>query len=251
MLGRLMKHEFRATGRFALPLCGVMMALAVLAGTAQRSLSAADSSPVGITVFVLYGLSVFAVAIGIFIILMQHFKRNLLGDEGYLMLTLPVSVHELLLSKLLVALIWYVAALALMLLSALLVLTISGEASADGLRELFAELRRAMASDPGLIVRSVLLYFGVMGLLTLLFYADFTISQSFSRHKVLCNIAGVVILLLLSWLFNWLHNVTGIYAVTENGAAVNGPRVIVEMYVFDAALYALTFWFLRRRPNIE
>ena len=36
MLVKLMKHEFHATGRVSLPLCGVMLALSVVAGMALR-----------------------------------------------------------------------------------------------------------------------------------------------------------------------------------------------------------------------
>ena len=36
MLSKLLKHEFRATGRIGLPLCGVMLALSVVAGITLR-----------------------------------------------------------------------------------------------------------------------------------------------------------------------------------------------------------------------
>lgn len=36
-----------------------------------------------------------------------RFRNNLMTDEGYLMFTLPVSVHQLLWSKLLVSMLWF------------------------------------------------------------------------------------------------------------------------------------------------
>lgn len=48
-------------------------------------------------------------------LVMQHFKRNLYGNEGYLMFSLPVSATQLLLSKVITTLLW----LNLMLIAAL------------------------------------------------------------------------------------------------------------------------------------
>ncbi len=44
MFGKLMKHELKATGRVALPLCGVMLALSVAAGFAVRRINGREVS---------------------------------------------------------------------------------------------------------------------------------------------------------------------------------------------------------------
>lgn len=40
-------------------------------------------------------------------LVVQHFQRNLFGNEGYLMFTLPVSTNQLLLSKLITTILWF------------------------------------------------------------------------------------------------------------------------------------------------
>jgi len=270
MLGKLMKHEFRATGRAGLPLCGVMVALAVIAGLAIRFLEN-DSGPafqdvVGSLSIILFLLSIFAVAVGIFIILMQSFKRNLLGDEGYLMRVLPVSVHKLLLSKLFVALLWFVASTLLIGLSVLLMAAVSGEVYVSDFRELLQALREGFHAIDGVILVQILLgWIGGMAFLTLLFYADFTLTQNFSKHKVLYNVMGVVIFIVLLRLIFGLNNALDAslfragelfagedWTATFQAAAVRSSWIrIAEVYLFDVLLYFLTWGFLRYRPNLE
>ena len=263
MLGTLMKHEFRATGRVALPLCGVMLALSVVAGMALRFYEALPRA-VG-WIGTLYGASVFAVAVGVFAVLMQHYKRNLLGDEGYLMRTLPVSVHELLLSKLLTALCWYVAAAVLIALSVFLVGALSGELRDVRFGDLWDALRRLFSyRDARYWVAFLLGAVGTLALTTLLFYADFTLSQTFRKHRFLYHVMAVVIFILLLRLTGSLNALLD--RAAEHGANViggaDGPTSIyvaggvpwlglTELYVSNAVLYFLTWAALKYRPNLE
>ena len=112
MLGKLMKHEFRATARIMLPVMGAMVALALLANLSIRGLAGNLSDvPMLRILFVLiiifFGVAVVATAVMSLVIMVSRFYRNLLKDEGYLMFTLPVSVHELIWSKLIVSLVWF------------------------------------------------------------------------------------------------------------------------------------------------
>ena len=50
--------------------------------------------------------SSFAIAVLCFVSTVQRFYKNLLGREGYLMHTLPVTETQLILSKLLTSMVW-------------------------------------------------------------------------------------------------------------------------------------------------
>ena len=76
MLRKLLKQEFRATARVMLPLYLVTFVL-VLAALIQAVL---------------------------------RFRSNLLGDEGYVMFTLPVSTHQLVWAKLITSVVWFLGA---------------------------------------------------------------------------------------------------------------------------------------------
>ena len=271
MFGKLLKHEFHATARIAAPLCGMMLALAVLAGMVLRfwgDLPSGGFSTAGNAIIILYGMSLFAVSVGIFIILMQRYKQNFFGDEGYLTRTLPVSEHALLLAKLFVAVCWYLATGALMALSVIIAGALSGEASWSGVRELFEALRyylpRVSAADAAYAVLSTL---GCMLLVTLLFYATATISQNFRKHRLLyCFMAFVIFIALARLLIglNFLMEARLLSPVSPSAGIIGGadgptaiyvtsgaPLGLIELYLSNAALYVLTWAFLKYRPNLE
>ena len=131
MLGKLMKHEFRATARIMLPVMGAMAALALLANLSIRGL-AGNLSDVPMLkilftlIIIFFGAAVVATVVMSLVIMVSRFYRNLLKDEGYLMFTLPVSVHELIWSKLIVSLVWFLATgLLIFLVMALMALNLS------------------------------------------------------------------------------------------------------------------------------
>ncbi|MBE7002784.1 MAG: hypothetical protein E7425_00680 [Ruminococcaceae bacterium] len=265
MLGKLMKHEFRATGRIGLPLCGLMLALSVVAGMVVRfwggRLTYGWQERIGSLIVILYGVSIFAAGFGIFYVLLNHFKRNLLGDEGYLMRTLPVSMHELLLSKLFTALLWYVAAMALTILSGLAFVLISSEVEFSELGKLMKLVGNALSKlDVGDWTTIILVCIGACAFLTLFCYACFTLNQSFSKNKLLYNVMGVVIFIVLLRLIFGLNNLldSSVFHAAADAAAANGKMPVyvsyvglIELYIFDALLYFLTWGVLKLRPNLE
>ena len=270
MFGKLVKHEFHATARIALPLCGMMLALAVLAGMVLRfwgDLPSGGFSTAGNAIIILYGMSLFAVSVGIFVILMQRYKQNFFGDEGYLTRTLPVSEHALLLSKLFVAVCWYLATGALMALSVIIAGALSGEASWSGVRELLEALRydlpRVSAADAAYAVLSTL---GSMLLVTLLFYAVATIAQNFNKHRLLYYFMVILIFIALIRLlavFNLIFTArvmepmggVGIIGGADGPTAIyvtsGAPLGLIELYLSNVVLYVLTWAFLKYRPNLE
>ena len=112
MLGKLLKHEFRATYRTMLPMFGVVLVLSLLANLSFARIADTDSGALDI----LFGLFIMAFFLGLFtmgvmamVVMIQRFYKNVLGDEGYLTLTLPVNVHEIVWSKLIVSFVWFLA----------------------------------------------------------------------------------------------------------------------------------------------
>ena len=130
MLGKLMKYEFRATARLFLPM---YLLLIVLAGINRLFLELSDNqmfhlfegnrvleellNVMTFSVTMLYVLGVLALFILTFVIFIYRFYRNLLGDEGYLMMTLPVTANQNLWAKLHTSVIWSVASFVVCILS--------------------------------------------------------------------------------------------------------------------------------------
>ena len=113
MLGKLLKQEFRATGRIMLPVFGALLILGVLANFSFRLLDSNLSDNrilrfFAVMVLSLFALGMFAAMFVTLWLMISRFYRNLLKDEGYLMHTLPVSVHGLVWSKLIASLVWFI-----------------------------------------------------------------------------------------------------------------------------------------------
>ena len=205
MLSKLLKHEFRATGRVMLPVYGAVLALTVLANLSLRFIQNTDST----LLHILFGLliaafviSIIAAAVMTVVLMVSRFYRNLLKDEGYLMHTLPVSVHGLVWSKLLVSLVWILLTfLIIWLVIGLTVLLQTGTSlgqlmqglpSWNEIRAFLAQL--GISNTQVLGVGISLLAAIILGGLTscLHFYAAMSLGHMFSKDKILLSIVFFV-----------------------------------------------------------
>lgn len=206
MLGKLIKHEFRATARIMLPVMGAMAALALLANLSIRGLAGNLSDvPMLKILFTLiiffFGAAVIATVVMSLVIMVSRFYRNLLKDEGYLMFTLPVSVHELIWSKLIVSLVWFLATgLLIFLVMALMALNLSHTNLEMILKQLPSWSEIIGWLDQAGVRGQVITFLvqTVLGTLTgilaacLHFYAAMALGHMFSKDKVLLSIVFFV-----------------------------------------------------------
>lgn len=227
MLGKLLKHEFRATGRTMLPIYGAVAALAVLGNLSIRLIDVTNSvflRLLFIVVIVFFAIGVIAAAVMTAVMMISRFYRNLLKEQGYLMHTLPVTIHSQIWSKLIVSLVWFAATFLVVWLVILLTGLIQ---SGTELGKIFsgslgwADFRQALAAEgiwPGHLTLLALEFLGnaiVACLLTCLhFYAAMTLGHMFTKNKVLLSI---VFFVAISFLFNLIGTGYGIAAL-ENQA---------------------------------
>ena len=110
MLKQLLKYEFKATKRLYFGLYLALALLSVVLGVSFRQENArVDNTNFGrleVILMVLYLSVIFAIAVLCFVSTVQRFYKNLLGREGYLMHTLPVTETQLILSKLITSMVW-------------------------------------------------------------------------------------------------------------------------------------------------
>ena len=195
MLGKLIKHEFRATGRLMAPLFGALLLLAVFVRVSDLILSAADApvffEALNALLLVVYVLAILGVTVFATILMIKRFHQNFLTDEGYLMFTLPTSVHSLLWSKLITAALFFIFTFLADALAVAIVVWRGGLA-----REMFtgfADLFRAMdsyymANGLAFALETLALLFVSLLVTCLLFYAPMSIGYSFANHKGLLSV---------------------------------------------------------------
>lgn len=198
MLRKLLKHEFRATGRIMLPLFGILLLVSVGANFSSRGMLNSDSSllrTLGTIFIMLFIVGIFAVGIISFVLMISRFYKNLLQDEGYVMMTLPVCVHQQIWSKLIVSTVWFAATVVVIGLSCCIMafdIRFVGDLWHGFLNLLDYAVRinhlDLVANGAAFAVELLLLcVLGSFGL-CLRFYSAMSIGFSFPNHKGLLSV---------------------------------------------------------------
>ena len=276
MLGKLMKHEFRATGRIMLPLLGAELLLSVLAGLSIRGLDRIENMNfLGMTYILtlsVFFLGLFALAVVAFVLMIQRFYRNLLRDEGYLAMTLPVSVDEQIWSKLLVSFVWFLAVGVLSMVTMVILVTLG--ARMNFLQAVFSQenlemLREAVTIIGGGNVFLFTLECIVLGFLgvcatCLRCYSALAIGHSAADHKLLLSfVAYFVIGMALSLLgnalsFGVLPNLDIDRLLMNVDTLEGGLRFahgsmwvgVALSLLYSAIFYFVTRYFLKNKLNL-
>jgi hypothetical protein len=266
MLGKLMKHEFRATARLMLPLYIVVVALALFTRVSNWILESSKNSSTilsmlnGLLLF-LFVLSIIASVIFAVVLMIVRFHKNLMTDEGYLMFTLPTDIHGLLWSKLFVSLVWFLGTILVDALACFIVVYQSGMASHlyFSLTGMFQQLDKFYSLN-GLAVSLEGLLFAILTMLVgcLCFYAPISIGNSFSNHK---GLLSVVFFFAIQFVGRIL-NIAGIYSLTsidyshvteQMSPFVHGAMwtLIAYQAVVAAVLYFVTWLMLKKHLNLQ
>ena len=272
MLRKLLKHEFRATGRIMLPLFLILLATSVGANLSIRGMLDTDNrflNILGSLLIVAFVVAVIGVCVMSMVVMVQRFYKNLLQDEGYVMMTLPVSTHQHIWSKLIVSAVWFALTIVMVCVAGLIMaFDISAiEEIGDLFRELFRYATAYYALNGTAIVAEFLVvcFLGSCAM-CLHFYTALAIGHSFSGYKMAWSVAWyfilqfavqfvggmLVVLLDESWLHHLLLGWTDSWEISGMAAIHIGMFVlIVGELVYAAVFYFLTTYFLKKRLNLE
>lgn len=103
MLGKLLKYEMKATSKIFIPMYIVIILISVVNFTFMRNnIFIKAQNILQMVIMALYiGITVITI-----IVTTERFRKNLLGNEGYLMFTIPVKHRSIITSKFIVGLVW-------------------------------------------------------------------------------------------------------------------------------------------------
>ena len=265
MLRKLMKHEFRATGRVMGPLFGLLLIAAIAArfsvGVLLES-SARFLNLLGGLFTTAFVIAIVGVCVMSLVLMINRFRTNLLGDEGYIMFTLPASVHQQIWSKLIVSAVWFIAAgLAVAAASFILV---AQQGFWEEIRRGFAEIFRHLTAyyafnGTAFLFELLALIFVGCCVLCLEFYAAMAIGHSFAAHKVLYSVLSFLglqfVMQLLSGgiLVGTNYDFLVVALPSDGVLAMHSVMLtmIVSTAVFGAVYYVITTMFLKKRLNLE
>lgn len=219
MLGKLIKHDFRALSRTLFPLQvgilgGGLVATLFLTINLRLSVMPADViSPgfktilAGLTTMlvVIIGLCIAASALVTLLLVCIQFYRNLMSSQGYLTFTLPVTTGRILWSKLITGMIW-VAINAVVVIVTALIFAVFGTASSglvnpgalDFLREGLNAFSLLCANAPLSVALIVLesIVFVVVSLAASLLqaYLSIAIGGRAVKHRLLASVGMYIAL---------------------------------------------------------
>ena len=270
MLRKLMKHEFRATGRIMLPLFLILLVTSVGANFSTRGLLETDNKfldVLGVLLVMAFAIAIVGVCVMSMVVMVQRFYKNLLQDEGYVMMTLPVSTHQHIWSKLIVSAVWFALTILIVCLACLIMaadVTVIGEI-VSGCQDLFRHVTAYYAiNGTAVVVEFLVMCFVGCCAMCLQFYASLAIGHSFSSHKMAWSVLWFFIILFAaqflggsgivlldeSWLHNlllgWTDNISGMAAMHLSMVCL-----ILGEVLYGAIFYFLTTYFLKRRLDLE
>lgn len=186
---KLLKYEWKACARTCLPMYAAVLLLALV-----NRLTMKDQVHTA-----LMGLLYFAVMVAVFVvttvILIQRFYKNLLGDEGYLMFTLPVTVSQHIWAKTIIAVAMSIISIAAAVLS--IGIIGSGAQMLVGLGDVLAGIGKSFTSDPNTLfytLESIIWLLLLAGAAVLFIYLCMALGHLAKKHRVLMSVVWYFVL---------------------------------------------------------
>ncbi len=201
MLGKMIKHEFKATGRLILPLFLLVIVmtpvLALLNKLAshigRKSLAGGLLSGISMVSFV---AMMIGACVAVFIYIMVRFYKTIATSEAYMTFCLPVNSHHVMLSKLIVATVWQVLTVAIAIGSLYIMFIINGIIEPG---TVFSHMERMLTSSGieygslfGFLFKIGTMIFISMITSILSWYLAVCLGQIFQEKRVLMSIVMYV-----------------------------------------------------------
>ena len=211
MLRKLIGYEFLATGRIFLPLYGAFVLISLIMRGAiqiQNIWRIEENSFMNllmvIPVILYVGLFV-ATVVGTILIAISRFYKNLLSEEGYLTFTLPAKVWQLVVSKLIPAMVWSIASGLVCIVS---VLILSYDPNTFNIMiEIWDQMVWGFSQGGVVINMGLMIQLLVVMLTSLLslytsIYAAIAATNFVNRHRVLMGIGAYIIIMIVNQMIN-------------------------------------------------
>lgn len=289
MLGKLIKHEWKDTSKMMLIFLSVILLAGVMGYFSGTNIVTKDIVEGEIEESMIPGLVMREMVIGVglvasiiaiagvgyaaWIFLGIHFYKTMYTDEGYLTNTLPVTKHQLLVSKILVSSIWG-GLVNLVMIFAIFAMCIgvvqmSAGLSGTSLIEVYEEIADAFVSVNEYVDISWGWFWGSIVVVILLapiflacmIVAGVTIGQLSRKYKMLMGVLSVVGLKFLVQIITMFIQVPiGVSMDAYISAESNNIIVYYSlMYSLNAVLqiifslifYMLSYQILNRKLNLE
>ena len=272
MLKQLLKYEFKATKRLYFGLYLALALLSVVLGVTFRQEHALAHSTsfqnLEVILMIVYVSVILAIAVLCFVNTIQRFYQNLLGREGYLMHTLPVTETQLVGSKLISSAVWLLASAVVGVISLVVMFCVGAdftELNFSNLWDDWAALRTSFEGDLlAILLWTALLCYARMLCTMLCIYAACMVGHLFRAHN---GVASVGAFFLMSWGQGRVENLLNAGGFVRILMGSAGDTIVSEAAnhstliffaasfaitaVFGAVYFILTCWLMKNKLNLE
>ena len=256
MLLKLLKYDFRAMWKQFSLIWGAALALALV----NRFVLFRDTDNAILSEDGLFMLAFVAVIVAMFVIavifVVNRFSKGLLGNEGYLMHTLPVRPWQLVTSKLICGVVTWVGCGVVAFISPVLMLPLN---LPDLLQFPFwSDIFRGIMKHPDMLVLMAefcMVFLSFIVLLVASMCLAMAVGHLFSRHRRLISIASFIgLYVLVGNVYDQVFSYRIVRALT-NAASVNAygsMLVAIAIMLIPAIVFlAVTCWILEHKLNLE
>ncbi len=272
MLGKLLKHEFKATVRWFLPAFGAALLLGIV-GCGMGLVSKWLPQWMIVIAVMIYAFMLTALFILVTVITIWRFYKNLLTSEGYLMFTLPVSPTSLIWSKFIVATVWLLGSLVVAGASVLIVLLGAPGINWAGLWPAVQDALSYISEQQGMWV--FLIQIGLMSLAglfsgTLMYYVSMAIGQLSNKYRIAVSVGAylgiytvVQIISTVIGVIMGLASSSWTADTVSAGVTVVGPSntyftgflgimwvLVAFMWALPVLYFLVTRWLLTKKLNL-
>lgn len=288
MLGKLLKHEWKSTWKVG---CILLLGLVLVSFFGWFSFQAPvwkamaeDSYYTGFSIWdlvsvwtiIMYFIMLIGLNYGIIIYMAVRFYKTMYTDEGYLTHTLPVSKHEILVSKILNSSLWYLLmTLGVFLSVFVLVFSMVGALMPEGYswayiwEQISPEMDYINEMFREIFGMGVGGYFGMLIVFSLIqpicgmviIFGAISMGQLFTKHRVLMAIVSYVGIMIAAGMVSSV--VQGVFSVSrmvkmESSNAMAGSYMNMTMWISmllsmveAGIMYYVSYYVTSRKLNME
>lgn len=268
MLGKLIKHEWKAVGKI-LAIVHIALVLMAIIGKIMLSIDVlSEAWLLWRMLLLIYIFSVIAVGVGTHIYLAVRFYKNMYTDEGYLSFTLPVKPWQHIFSKTLVSSIWILIDGVAIIGSIVILVMYKGMGTefVDVLNVIMEELGEVGMFGVWSVILTVITAILSLVSIPLTYYIAISVGQLFNTHKMLASVVAYFIIVNVIQAIGTLSSAVLILKVDETAEVQTASANILEelgvyndmisLGMVEQLVMAVAFWLIinyimNKRLNLE
>lgn len=267
MLGKLMKYEWKATWKLLL---SANLLTVVMTGLARWMVYLMDKAPyssdfqmmdfVAVMVLFTYVASMFAVYVGTAIYLIHRFYTSTYGDQGYLLHTLPVDTHHIIIAKMLVSVLWVMMNSLIIYFSVIFLFAMSTEIVKSMMEGLVDTLEYLGAEKVSvfMVIMTITAYIFTLFAKVLKVGACISLGQLSSNHKLMLSFAWYVGIYIVESMLQGVYFAIRAAVHSQvspmnylSGFGTDWETTLISGIFSCVIFYILTWYVMNRKLNLD